>query len=671
MIRPATADRVGLSTMCAARQRSSREGRRCTRPLGAGVVVALIGMLAACSGGGGATDNSDAESPSEASAESSASVSSNASSRDTTVSDAAALLADAVPTSLTPWETSTIDEAAELELDMIDQWRQEADFAGQLGPGGAQVLANFDESRRSFAESHVPQAFAALVQQSGPAAIGFRQIPRQTPAPAPSSFVGDIGATTTMTSAVMATAVTSLVDANPGTWADDSSEEYRPNRADGYSERVVISQRITVQAGGGRVHLEVDINSTATVTDASGATVATVSGTGRIIYDVLACPEADGRALGDYHISYNETAGSRSRSYAANAAFTLRNGDDAALQSIDIQFDVRRDASQDGTSTSAQVSMSGTAARGGGMSYGDGTVSSNGMSPDQTASSLGGTIALVGATVREVGKAAEKYWRSGKCIELQPSETTRDVDPQEELSIDTRAVGHFDRAEIDAPIRATLSGVATLEPLDTPQDPPATVTYTAGEEQGDEGTVTFKQVGRRGIGMIDETFTVAPQELRLDITGTGSTTVPGASVSGTSTATGVVLAFNEGTGRYENDAFPIEFDLSIGLPGCPSSAAFTKIGKISATPDEADPDALTIAFAQAQVDLGTVSCTIGSRTIDLPVATYEAGWTIALANQVVRLAEPKSFHYTGSDAVGTYAVDLTVSITRPEPDQSD
>lgn len=386
---------------------------------------------------------------------------------------------------------------------------------------------------------------------------------------------------------------------------------------------------------------------------------------------MLACPEADGQAPGDYHISYNETAGSRSRSFAANAPFTLHDGDDAALQSIDIQFDVSRTASQDGTSTSSHGSMSGTAARGGGMSYGEGTVSSNGVPPDQAASALGGTIAMLGTTVRELGKAAETYWRSGKCIELQPSETTRDVDPQEELAIDTRAVGRFDGAEIDAPIRATLSGVATLEPLDTPQDPPATVTYTAGDEQGDQGTVTFKQVGRRGIGMIDETFTVAPQELLLDITGTGSTTVPGGSVNGTTTATGVVLAFNEGTGRYENDSFPIQFDLSIGMPGCPGSAAFIRTGKISATPDEADPDALTIAFAQAQFDLATVSCTIGSRTIDLPVAPYEAGWTMAMANQVVRVAEPRSFNYTANDSGGTYAVDLTVNITRPDLDQSE
>lgn len=199
-IQPATADPVGVSKMNVARQRSLRVGRRSARSRGA-LVVALMGVLVACSGssGSGGSGDSGAESSSESSE------SSNASSSDTSASDAAALLAGAVPVSMTPWETSTVDEAAELELEMIDQWRQEADFASQLGPDGAEVLANFDESRRSFAETHVPQAFAALAQQAGPAPIGFRHVPRQTPAPVPSSFVGDIGATTTMTSAVMAT----------------------------------------------------------------------------------------------------------------------------------------------------------------------------------------------------------------------------------------------------------------------------------------------------------------------------------------------------------------------------------------------------------------------------------------------------------------------------------
>jgi len=58
----------------------------------------------------------------------------------------------------------------------------------------------------------------------------------------------------------------------------------------------------------------------------------------------------------------------------------------------------------------------------------------------------------------------------------------------------------YDGTELDKPVTATLIGPKSLEPAGQAQPAPAMFTYTAGPNDNDSASVTFKSVSNRGIG---------------------------------------------------------------------------------------------------------------------------------------------------------------------------
>jgi hypothetical protein len=103
---------------------------------------------------------------------------------------------------------------------------------------------------------------------------------------------------------------------------------------------------------------------------------------------------------------------------------------------------------------------------------------------------------------------AQEQWRGGKCVEVRATESSRQVQRQEVVDFTAEPWHRIDGNRLDKRIVATLGGVASVDPSGAAQDPPAAVTYRAGSQEGDTGTVTLTSTSNRGIGTLDLTFTV-------------------------------------------------------------------------------------------------------------------------------------------------------------------
>ncbi len=142
------------------------------------------------------------------------------------------------------------------------------------------------------------------------------------------------------------------------------------------------------------------------------------------------------------------------------------------------------------------------------MHAGEGTFQGHGTTMAEVKAAYNGSRTTVALAVYVTAKAAEKFWRSGKCIDVVVAPDGGDVSANSTTSVTAKVRQHFENAELDKAVEATLSGVKSIEPAAKKVPSPATFTYTAGPNPKDAGIVTFKSVSNRGIGEKAVTFTV-------------------------------------------------------------------------------------------------------------------------------------------------------------------
>ena len=99
----------------------------------------------------------------------------------------------------------------------------------------------------------------------------------------------------------------------------------------------------------------------------------------------------------------------------------------------------------------------------------------------------------------------QSLWRSGWCVKVK-ADIPATSQPSEQHGFDVHVV-HKDGSELDAPVDATLSGPKSLDPLRIDQAP-GQLTYTAGDKDGDSGTIELVSTSRRGIGTLKKTVVV-------------------------------------------------------------------------------------------------------------------------------------------------------------------
>ncbi|MEO8006134.1 MAG: hypothetical protein ABI771_14570 [Betaproteobacteria bacterium] len=287
----------------------------------------------------------------------------------------------------------------------------------------------------------------------------------------------------------------------------------------------------TTTSGGGRVSGEIKAAGTHTYTNvATGVIEGRVTSSARGTFSVSACPDSNGIAAGDLTVelqmdSTRTDSGQRGVVSVFQGPFKLINGDDAKLQRIEAEYQVT--AGQHGFAASPGAASGDWGITGfiGVVVRRDGTLTANPTRQGET-SSLGpvpedaykNTPAyhFQELTLQAIAANAEKFWRSGKCIELKPTVESRETDADEQITFGVNALQKFDGQEVRAPLRATFSGVSSLEPIGAPVVPPGSFVFRAGHNPGERGTISLEQIGKRGIGRRSVEFIVKRAGLRVE-----------------------------------------------------------------------------------------------------------------------------------------------------------
>lgn len=316
----------------------------------------------------------------------------------------------------------------------------------------------------------------------------------------------------------------------------EGSGQFPTNPISSHDERTVGDLRIVadstavfaVSISGSTAIVDADINQTASATD-------TVHGTSfgssvhrtHIRAELNVCPDAQGVVVlkMQVDITSSTTGGLGATAFEAHATGEQRGqvGDDASLQTVTDTIDMSYGTSGIGGATtgSGQITIN-TAQGPGGAStvtganilLGTGTMTQSESIKWQNFLMMTITIAS-----QQAFTTAKEQWQGGKCVRIEASERTRNVDPDALVHFTAKPVHQIEQVDLDKPIVATFTGVKSAIPMDQELDPVASMTFTAGSNTGDQGTVNLKSTSNRGIATLTLTFTVKPPmvyELEID-----------------------------------------------------------------------------------------------------------------------------------------------------------
>lgn len=301
--------------------------------------------------------------------------------------------------------------------------------------------------------------------------------------------------------------------------ANVSLNSTQTTTANGEQTTGIVTGHIATSGSGSIVEADVQIGVQVTVTDAATGAVlrtATFNSQGKIKLDT--CPDADGKVRGHVSMTLDGgTSGAGSASMTVDADVEGSVGEDAYLQQIDAS----------GTSTQSTTARGASAARRSVVSAGftsavnragtmTGTANSHGqvvsgpadLTDAEIDSAYGDIGAATGSAIWLLGDYAQSKWRGGACVEIHATERSRDVRKNETVQFEARPFHKIEGTELHKPIVATFVGKASAEPLDVPVPSPILVSYKAGPNSNDSGTVTLTSTSNRGIGKLDLTFRV-------------------------------------------------------------------------------------------------------------------------------------------------------------------
>ena len=609
-------------------------------------------------------------------------------------------LTSAVPSSgsapglidLTGAEAADPAAAARRELEIVRQVRDDAGMPALIGHSGPAAFAALDAIEAGFGTTLLEAASAAIASRGTPplaagdplagqvASLDARPAQgRIVPGAIDVSLFADTGFTANAIMSLYAGLVERAAESQSGSLP---KSEHFDKTADGLRQVVDLSSTITIQTGGGRVTADITMTATDNISDAaSGSFVALYTSTAHGHFDVNACPDANGVGEGTYTFEtkheLNDVSGtSNGRSgggRAVEAPFKLIDGDDAHLQRIEATLDLAADAHGPGSAggpgptgpfdwnASQQTQIV--------MPAGGGTTGS-GAAPSVTGSggaSAGGALFFTSAMAQlflaEVGKEAQSFWRSGKCIELKPSDDTRKVQPNEQIDLTVEAAHAFTGEAVKAPIVAKFTGMQSIEPVDQPVDPPAHYTFKAGAHRDDKGTIDLTQTSKRGIGLRQIVFTVEMAALVASIDSTLHVDFAGNVYDTTIRLPPLDLTPTDGSYRGEGT---VHTTTTYTPPaGCsPVTYQGTFQSQVTARIDPADPTQalVRVGFTPGPVKTEHIVC--GGRSQAFPGTTNLASWA-ALSTREIAVPIDGSAHVDTAIPGGTSKITITIKRKTP------
>jgi hypothetical protein len=553
-----------------------------------------------------------------------------------------------------PTEAPSLIAAAEHELALVDEMWAELGVAEVLGSEGEALLMARREAETEFGEAMLSAVAAELgLDVTAAAGLTLSLVDPPHLADWTGSMLGDTSATGSMTMGLLTLGMESADEDRPMTRVE-RTETYT-KQLSGLTETITITSQLGLQTGQGRMRGEVRIDSISTIVNAAGETVGTMHGTAEGTFEALACPDPDGVADGRYQLalsqSYTHGGPAVSSTRHIDAPFTLTADDNAKLVGARFVASVEASGRVGGENPwSASVTVPVTIL---GPAQGTVSESSTNASPEQVRSATG-TAYMPYIAIGLAATAAEKFWRSGKCINVTTSEESRKVTPGETVTIDVTSKQKFDGQTIDRPIKAAFTGKSLLEPANTPLDPPASFTFTAGAQPGDKGKIDFEQKSKRGIGKKTLEFEVEPQNILVTYTGTWGF------AGGDSTTDlrweGRIQLIG---GRGETEAFLTITGGALQLTLCPTEIELEVPIVVTAEVDEADSELIRLYMAGPPPPEWDVSSCAAAAQMEAEIAL--AGWTAGLQGPIaVRVGETV-------DVSGSPMSAAQVSVTRADP----
>jgi hypothetical protein len=434
--------------------------------------------------------------------------------------------------------------AGEHELELNREVRESAGMVALIGDEGEDAFAALDEIEAGYGRQLVADVASALDAGQIPgaatslagqvASLGGDAAPAGSAAGAIDvNAFAETGFTAStlmgMFSPIVARAAETGSGTLPGQQPFDST-------SGGLRQQGVLNTTIIVATGSGRVSVDIIMAATDNITNATtGAFVALYTSRSTGHFDLDACPDAQGVAKGTYTFETKHELNDVSSTVTARsgggrsvtAPFRLINGDDAHLREIQATLDLTGDAHGPGTAggpgptgpfdwQAAQQVQIVMPANGGTTGTGSG-VTVTGTGGEAAGGMMFFSSAMAQLFMKAVGQEAERFWRSGECVELMPSRDTGSVNPNETISLVVTARAKFgDGGEIDKPIKAMFTGKESLDPTGEPQPAPATFTFKAGSQKDDKGTIDLEQTSNRGIGKRQVVYTVGEQDYRIE-----------------------------------------------------------------------------------------------------------------------------------------------------------
>lgn len=398
----------------------------------------------------------------------------------------------------TSCELDSISGAAALERALVRRGRADADFDAAFGSDSEVLLDAADALRTELVEAAAADQGIELPEGSDltcPAATG---IERQTLSGSTLfAFVMTIG---WLKSAVQSAPVSGTTPSNPymseesGTLADGS-----PSHTSTSLDMVISGHDSTV---------EVMVTSTTSITSRGTTTTESAS----INASVDVCPDPGGLARGNVVVILDGAVTDVSSYHAEssqNFDFVVNNSAHVASVELTSTLEYRATGAHE-----ADVAVNGNGSLDASLDFTQHqeTVDhDNGSSSD--AEAFVATLYLFGlAAAQQVQSDTEKKWRGGTCIQVVADPTSEMVLENTALTITATPRHKFDMSNIEAPVVATLTGVASLDPQGTPVAAPADFNYVAGSHFKDLGVVKLKSTSKRGIGEGTSTIQVKCDE---------------------------------------------------------------------------------------------------------------------------------------------------------------
>ena len=263
--------------------------------------------------------------------------------------------------------------------------------------------------------------------------------------------------------------------------------------------------------GAGRVSAEMSFEIDAT-NDAGGTGSLKVRG--KVSGPV--CPDASGLLEFDFEGEVSGAVNGVQVRHTFSGTATMQFDDNGEVAQFDVQLNVqanRTDASGRSSFVDFTTSLGFTGSFGSNPTATEKSIVTNRKSstwdasnPDDQQMGFDGRDVALSFVNGVVVSRRAKVQENGCVIVEAVAQST--VEAAETVPVDVRTRHVIEGTALDKKVEATLSGEGSIDPNSLPSTPDK-ITYTAGDEPGDSGTLTLVSRSRRGIGTTTITISVA------------------------------------------------------------------------------------------------------------------------------------------------------------------